>query len=197
MIYPQSKARNMWTEFKRVMSVCIFNWQSTRSAWRMASIRDDHLGRPHRPILCSDGTFLKDPDKHNQWSYQNSLYVKRDYFDWVWDFLADRIGLVLNNVFVVERCNHPHDEVIEDWDGDSEVGYIKQVECRKCRGYLGSRDDVDRYLPADQRKPDMIREYAMPKNKPYSASDEGWNDLASQMGDMADDYERDAMMWYD
>lgn len=47
---------------------------------------------------------------------------------------------------------------MNEWDGDNDYGWYKQHCCNRCGGYVGNpNDDVDRYLPQDQRRPDLIK----------------------------------------
>jgi hypothetical protein len=83
------------------------------------------------------------------------LEVRRDALDMLIDFVGNWVGTYVNNVFKVEMCNHPHDQVYEDWDGDSDYGYVMQRRCYKCHGYLSDDpNEIDRYTT--ERNPDGI-----------------------------------------
>src|SRR3546814_12676652 len=58
-----------------------------------------------------------------------NIRVARDYLDVVFDFVFDILRTFWKNVFITSRCSHPHQYVRQEWDGDQDVGYIKQHRC--------------------------------------------------------------------
>src|SRR3546814_7894836 len=71
--------------------------------------------------------------------------------DVVFDFVFDILRTFWKNVFITNRCSHPHQYVRQEWDGDQDVGYIKQHRCSRCHDYI-SGNDIDQYLPEQMRR---------------------------------------------
>lgn len=154
MKYPQSRLRNGFNEAMRLLKN-FSNWDSIRHEWRFYS-RTGPFGTAHRFIPMKG-----EPD----------LMVERDLFDQIWDFSRFWLSLFYLNVWIEQRCSHPHDDVKIEWDGDEETGYYKQTYCHRCQGYL-SRDDIDRYLPEPERHPEKVVEPPYPREPQF----DDWND---------------------
>src|SRR3546814_19523669 len=80
-----------------------------------------------------------------------NIRVARDYLDVVFDFVFDILRTFWKNVFITSRCSHPHQYVRQEWDGDQDVGYIKQHRCSRCHDYIYG-NDIDQYLPEQMRR---------------------------------------------
>lgn len=101
------------------------------------SIQFNLLGE-HKTIPTSDGYLLRD-------EHTGELYLhKVDTFDRVLDVVTDFFKTYWRNVVVQCNCTHPHEHVHEEWEGDREYGYYRQLYCSKCQGYLGD-EDIDQY----------------------------------------------------
>lgn len=89
--------------------------------------------------------------------------MKRDLYDQILDTVLDIFKLFWKNIFVIETCTHPHQNVWIEWEGEPEYGYFSQHTCDRCGGFL-SIEDVDRYLPLTHRHPDFIKGNPIPPN---------------------------------
>ena len=74
------------------------------------------------------------------------MEAKRDYFDAIWDMVARLIDLYIFR-FKCEMCNHPRNECYYEWEGDSEYGYWRQLNCGKCGDSLRDESQCSRYTP--------------------------------------------------
>lgn len=156
--------KKMWGEFTRLNSFMFTprhisaNWAMASTtgtmgrAYKYAEYKDTHIEVDHKTGATREyavSRFMRDDNG-------DLIQIKRDGVDAVIDFVSYYVSLYYDNVFNVERCNHPHASVRLEWDGDSDVGYCSQLRCSKCGGYLNNETEVDRYLPEDMRQPNAI-----------------------------------------
>lgn len=150
------RLRNMLAEFRRLNGF-MFTREHLSMNWESADYRQPapengrYFSRPIRYLhfQSADGSFGE------------SIPMPRDALDAVIDFVKGIAGTYIRNILVQERCTHPHARVIVEWEGDRQYGYYSQLYCCKCEGYVGSKESIDRYLPATQRKPDAV-DYSPP-----------------------------------
>lgn len=145
---------NMAAETWRLLGL----WASLESVqrhWGMANNKG-FSGQGHRLVTMSNGKYLGRDMRPTNFC-GDAFEVPRDHLDIIWDFCADYMKTLYENVWKHERCSHPHEDVVVEWDGDEEIGWIKRTRCWKCGGaYLGGPEDVDRYMDEEDRRPDLI-----------------------------------------
>lgn len=174
------RLRNMAQEAARLIRVRLLSWDSIRLSWRMHGLNPKRSGTAWREVELTYRMDLetagRSPSPHHPRSeaFPNgyverteTVRISRDYLDVIFDFVADYVVNLYQNIFVTTRCNHPHQHVRVEVDGDEEVGYVIQHRCNICRGYI-AEEDVDQYLPEILRRPDLI----MPANRPAFMDDE-------------------------
>lgn len=140
---------NMTAEFIR-LSKFMFSPSHLRIGYRM-------LG-DYKVIRMTNDRLL--PPQGEDISGHGAHYQPVDAFDRVLDVVMDTFKVYWRNVVVQNNCSHPHDRVYEEWEGDREYGYYRQMYCAKCLGYL-SEEHIDRY--SVERNQDGYHKMARPK----------------------------------